>query len=219
MPMFDGLVRQLKRLVEVEIQHLACDRDIRDQLKKLVLLANAAVGQSQQQTTALTAVANELRVLSKTEQVNGLTLIQMQQILADIKDELKQPPQPSVSLEISWFDANGKPIFRESGMPLQMTDVQSVSATVAEADAAGNPVTLDVSANTVTWGVSDPTILSFTQNPDGSCAFKALGKLGDCQVSVTVAPNDGSQALNAQDTITIVASAATTLNVQFGTPA
>ena len=105
-------------------------------------------------------------------------------------------------------------------MPLQMTDSQSVSATVSEVDAAGNPVTLDTTANTVTWAVSDPTILTLTQNPDGSAAFKAAGKLGDCQVSVQVVPNDGSSAgLNAQDTVTIVAGAATALAIQFGTPA
>lgn len=95
---------------------------------------------------------------------------------------------------------------------VQITDIQSVSATVAEVDAVGNPVPIDPS-NPPVWAVADPAIVSVTTNADGSATFKALGPLGTTQVSVTVGN------LNAQDSITVVASAATTLSIKFGTPA
>jgi len=97
-------------------------------------------------------------------------------------------------------------------MPLQMTDVQSVSASIGEVDAAGNPVPVDPS-NLPVWAVSDPSILVLTSNPDGTATIKAAGPLGAAQVSVTAG------GLNAQDTITVVASAATALTINFGTPA
>lgn len=100
---------------------------------------------------------------------------------------------------------------------LQITDVQSVSASVTEVDAKGNPVGLDANA-TVAWSVSDPTILTLTQNPDKSASIVATGPLGSSQVAVSVTNPDGS-TLNAQDTVTVVASAATGLAIQFGTPA
>ncbi len=94
---------------------------------------------------------------------------------------------------------------------VQITDIQSVNASVAEVDAVGNPVALD--AATVAWAVSDPAILSLTQNPDGSATIKAVGPLGSAQVSVTAG------SLSAQDTVNVVASAATALAIKFDTPA
>jgi len=135
---------------------------------------------------------------------------QVTEILATLSHQFR-------SLVISYFDQHGNPIPKELGMPLQLTDIQSVSATVSEVDAAGNPVPLDPGA-TVVWTVSDATILTSTQNPDNSVSLKAAGPLGSSQVAVQVTNPDGS-VLNAQDTVNVVASAATGLAIQFGTPA
>src|SRR6266850_2836636 len=97
------------------------------------------------------------------------------------------------------------------GMPATMTDLQSVSASIAETDAAGQPVTFDP-AN-ITWTVNDPAIAALTQNPDGSASFKAL-TVG----TTTVGVSDSGSGLSAQDTLTVTASAATALVISFGNP-
>jgi hypothetical protein len=98
------------------------------------------------------------------------------------------------------------------GMPATMTDLQSVSASISETDAAGQPVTFDP-AN-ITWSVNNPTIVALTQNPDGSASFKALA-VG----TTTVGVSDSGSGLSAQDTLTVTASAATALVISFGNPA
>ena len=202
--MFDGWIYQLRRLCDVEIERLHADRNIRDLLKQLVT-------SNQQIAAAMPVFVAELQQLVVAQNNINAVLTKIQQELLT--------PQHAVGLEITWFDGNGKPIFRGNGMPVQLTDIQSVSATVSEVDAVGNPVPLDTTANTVAWAVSDSTILTLTQNPDGSASFKAAGKIGSCQVTVSVTPNAGGTALNAQDTVNVVASAATGLAIQFGTPA
>src|SRR2546430_2761532 len=96
-------------------------------------------------------------------------------------------------------------------MPGQMTDSQSIVASIGETDAAGQPVTFDPTK--VTWTVGDATIASLTQNPDGSATFKALA-VGTTPVGVT----DSGSGLSAQDTLTVTAGAATTLNIAFAPP-
>jgi len=96
-------------------------------------------------------------------------------------------------------------------MPAQLTDTQSIPATISETDAAGQPVTINPA--TVTWTVNDPTVVTLTQNADGSATFKAE-KVGTTGVGVT----DSSNGLSAQDTLTVTAGAATALVIAFGTP-
>ena len=124
-------------------------------------------------------------------------------MLAEILAELKRARPQSTKLTIQFEGA--KP-----GMPGILTDTQSISASIAETDAAGQPVTIDPTK--VTWTVGDPTISALTQNPDGSASFKAL-KVGTTSVGVT----DSSNGLSAQDTLTVTAGAATTLTIAFGT--
>lgn len=97
-------------------------------------------------------------------------------------------------------------------MPGQMTDVQSITATIDELDAQQQPVTFDPTK--VTWTIGDPTIATLTQQPDGSASFKAL-KVGVSPVGVS----DSSNGLSAQDTLTVTADAATSLVIKFGVPA
>ena len=117
-------------------------------------------------------------------------------------------------------------------MPFQLTDGGTgshVFLTAAETDAAGNPVTIDPTK--ITWGVSDPSALTVTANPTASpvdspdvpgqqiapggaevAAVAAAGHLGAFQVT----SQDTGNNLQAQDTITVVSGAATSL-VMSGT--
>jgi len=102
----------------------------------------------------------------------------------------------------------------EIGMPGQMTDVQSVTAQIAETDAAGQPVTIADSSK-VTWTIADPSIADLTVDAaSGIATFKAKA-VGTSSVGVT----DGSNGLAAQDTLTVTSGPATSLLIKFGTPA
>jgi hypothetical protein len=100
----------------------------------------------------------------------------------------------------------------QQGMPATLTDVQSVSASIVETDAAGSVVAFDPTK--ITWSVADATIVALTSNPDGTASFKAL-KVG----STTVTASDSGSGLSGSDTITVVSGAATTLVIKFGIPA
>jgi hypothetical protein len=119
-----------------------------------------------------------------------------------------------VHLSIIYTDPNTGSIISHKGEhEVQITDIQSVRASLGETDAAGNPVPLDPSIPAPVWAVADPAILSMTDNGDGSVTFKAVGPLGSSQVSVNYA------GLSAQDQIDVVNSAATALSIKFDTPA
>jgi hypothetical protein len=123
-----------------------------------------------------------------------------EQVLKDIRKEVKPPKATSLIIQFQ-----GEP----PGMPGLLTDIQSVTATVAEADSTGAPVTVDPTK--LTWTVGDPTIASATPADDGSCVFKAL-KVGSTTVGVT----DSASGLSGQDTLNVTASAATSLSIAFG---
>ncbi len=99
-------------------------------------------------------------------------------------------------------------------MPGQMTDSQSVTAQIAESDAAGQPVTV-ADPSKVAWTIADPTIADLTVDPaTGIATFKAKA-VGTSGVGVT----DGLNGLAAQDTLTVTSGPATSLLIKFGTPA
>ena len=99
---------------------------------------------------------------------------------------------------------------------LQLTDIQHDSLTLTAADAAGNPVALPTGS--VSWSVSDPAILAITPSADGSSAdLAAQGPLGTAQVQVSVAI-DPTTTLTGTLDVTVVASAAATIQIVPGTP-
>jgi len=161
-------------------------------------------------------LAQTLTIQQLTDQVKKLNSGVMVAIGA-IDEVLQILETQFTTLVITYFDSNGIIIPKEQGMPVTITDIQSVSATVTQVDAAGNPVPLE-SGSTVVWSVGDATILTLTQNPDNSASFKAAGPLGSSTVSVSVTPPSGT-ALTASDTVTVVASAPVGIGIQFGTPA
>ena len=102
---------------------------------------------------------------------------------------------------------------------LQLTDIQHDSLALAAADAAGNPVPLP--PGSVTWGVSDQSILAIVPAADGMSAdVAAQGPLGSAQVTVAVAldPSDATKTLTGSLDVTVVASAAATIQIVPGTP-
>ena len=101
----------------------------------------------------------------------------------------------------------------------QLTDIQHVPASIEVDDGAGNPVAAPAGA--VTWGTSDASILTVTPSADGTSAdIAATGPLGTAQVTVSVQldPNDPKSTITGSADITVVASAASTIKLNFGTP-
>lgn len=99
---------------------------------------------------------------------------------------------------------------------LQLTDIQQDSLALVATDAAGNPATLP--PGSVTWAVSDTTILSITPSADGmSASIAAVGALGAAQVQVSV-QLDATTTLTGTLDVTVVASAAATIQIVPGTP-
>jgi hypothetical protein len=100
---------------------------------------------------------------------------------------------------------------------LQLTDIQHDSLILSGTDAAGNPAPLP--AGSVTWGVSDPTILAITPAADGiSADVAAQGPLGTAQVTVSVALDATSTPKTGSLDVTVVASAVATIQIVAGTP-
>jgi len=104
---------------------------------------------------------------------------------------------------------------------IQLTDIQSVNATVVAEDAAGNPAPL---AAPPVWSVSDATMVTLTPSADGmSCNIKAAGPLGTAQVVVTgdgVLPDGTADPNTFTGTVdvTVVASEANQFAVSLDTP-
>jgi hypothetical protein len=99
---------------------------------------------------------------------------------------------------------------------LQLTDIQHDLLALTASDGAGNTVPLP--AGSVTWGTSDPTILAITPSADGMSAdVAAQGPLGAAQVTVAVAL-DASTTLTGTLDVTVVASAAATIQIVAGVP-
>lgn len=101
---------------------------------------------------------------------------------------------------------------------LILTDLQQVGLTVAFADAAGNPATVD---GTPVWSSSNPAILTVTPSADGmSATAVTVGPLGQAQVSVTADADLGSGVTSITGVldVTVQASQAVAAVVNAGAP-
>jgi hypothetical protein len=102
---------------------------------------------------------------------------------------------------------------------LQLTDIQTCPVTVQEVDARGNPTSAPLDAPPV-WATSDSTIITVAPDPADTTGLSqiitAVGKLGTAQLNVTGVVGGKSLAGSLQ--VTVVASAAATLNIVPGTP-
>ena len=75
-----------------------------------------------------------------------------------------------------------KPHFRKKDVNVILTDVQQVVLSVSFVDSLGNPAT-PPPGNVLAWSSSDPTIVSLTDNGDGSMTAVTTGTLGSVVIS------------------------------------
>lgn len=100
-------------------------------------------------------------------------------------------------------------------MAKTLTDIQHVSVTLAEKDAAGNVVPFDV-PTPPTWTSSDDTIVTVSPSTDGSNAdIATTGKLGDATITVNGTTADGRPIVGRGD-VTVTTSAPATFELVFG---
>jgi hypothetical protein len=141
------------------------------------------------------------------------------QLMTKLDEVLAWVQQQARTLSVTYTMEDGTTETSQGGLLMKITDIQSVTARAAEKDAKGNPVSLD--ASKLQWASADPSKVSATPNPDGSCTFAAVGPLtadstgNDPGVQVSV--SDGS--LTQVDSIQVVSSAATSIGISFDQPA
>lgn len=107
-------------------------------------------------------------------------------------------------------DGPGTPTIRK-GTNVQLTDLQQVSLSVAEADSKGQPV-----ADSLVWTVDDSSVIALVPSADTQSCLCVAGVDGTAVVTVT--DNSVNPPLTASDSITVVSSAATSLVINEGTP-
>lgn len=92
---------------------------------------------------------------------------------------------------------------------------KQVPLSIEWTDEMGNPT--EAPANAVaTWSVDDTSIISFTDNGDGTAVAAAVGTLGTANVHVTV--TDGVSTFDGDLQIVVVAGLAERINVVAGEP-
>jgi len=102
---------------------------------------------------------------------------------------------------------------RDLTMDLQAD--KKVTLGIEWTDEVGNPT--EAPANAVaTWSVDDTSIISFTDNGDGTAVAAAVGTLGTANVHVTV--TDGVSTFDGDLQIVVVAGLAERINVVAGLP-
>jgi hypothetical protein len=148
------------------------------------------VMQSMSETTA-----NSLSSILSTQQEQG-------KVLADL--QLTLGTRQSLQIQFEGSDPMA---------PGSMSDTQTIQATEIETDAAGQPVSIQ--AGNVVWAIDDPTIASFTMNPDGSATFKGL-KPGNATISCT--DNSQTPPVVGTNTLQVTSSGPNTLTISFGNP-
>lgn len=107
------------------------------------------------------------------------------------------------------------PANTKMGVHMDLAADMKVSASVQYTDEVGNPTGTPADAS-ATWSVSDPAIISMTDNGDGTAEFAAVGALGSCEVTVTATA--GGQTFTGTDVLNVVAGLAERVNIAFGTP-
>lgn len=101
-----------------------------------------------------------------------------------------------------------------------ITVIQDVSANFGAADAKGNAVPVPAFAAPPTWTSSDTTILTVAAAADGlSAVVTAVGKVGSADVTVSGTPTGATSAISGTAQVAVVAAAASSLVIGFGTPA
>lgn len=101
---------------------------------------------------------------------------------------------------------------------LLLTTTQEVDFTIQPADKFGNPAKVD---GVPVWNVSDEGVGSLVISADGLTAtFKALGPVGNCQVSATADADlgEGMKSISGTADIQVESGAAVAMNLVAGAP-
>ena len=130
------------------------------------------------------------------------------------------PPPPELHIEWSIGPVSEQfPLTPQEPIMLTLTDSQKCSLGPIQAvDAKGNTAPID---GVPTWVSSDATVLTVEPSTDGlSAVVKAVGPLGNAQVTVTADADLGTGVVNVVGLldVTVVAGQAVSLTVPVGTP-
>jgi len=107
---------------------------------------------------------------------------------------------------------------RKADMSLILKDSQQFSASVRYVTAKGNQAPVD---GIPEWSVSDPNVLTVEVAGDGlSATVKALGPLGQCQVSNTADADlgEGTKSIIGTLDVDVVAGEAVAAIIEAGAP-
>ncbi len=98
-----------------------------------------------------------------------------------------------------------------------ITDIDHVAATLDLLDAAGNPLSFDQFPTPPLWRSSDETIVTVSQNADGSNVdIETTGKLGTVQITAKGTTAAGVE-INGIGDLEVVTSGPATFRINFGT--
>lgn len=128
-----------------------------------------------------------------------------------------------LKLELDSGPVSNRPIRTAQGTrPVHiLTDIQQIPLTIDRSkilDLAGNPAPIDGKPS---WSVSNTTLIELLPSEDGlSCIARTRGPLGVCQVKVTADADlgEGKVIITGLKDLKIVASPATTVNIEAGEP-
>lgn len=99
-----------------------------------------------------------------------------------------------------------------------LLDNQNVTLSVSGTDVKGNPVDL-TTGGTLTFTVDDDSILTLTDNGDGTASIAAVGPLGTATVTVSDDTDvDGTPNFQGSLAVDVVASGVTGIVIEPGTP-
>jgi hypothetical protein len=99
---------------------------------------------------------------------------------------------------------------------MQLQDDQQVTLSVSATDDAGNVV---VDAGTLSFSVDDDTILTLTDNGDGTALVVTTGAVGTATVTVTDDEDaDGNPDFQGSLAIDVVTGAVAEISITAGTP-
>lgn len=99
---------------------------------------------------------------------------------------------------------------------MQLQDDQQVTLSVSATDAAGNPV---VDAGTLSFSVDDDSILTLTDNGDGTALVVTTGTLGTATVTVSDDEDaDGNADFQGSLAIDVVTGTVTEITITPGEP-
>lgn len=103
----------------------------------------------------------------------------------------------------------------QTGVIMDLAADMGVDVNVEWTDEMGNPTGEPADA-TVSWATDDTSILSVTDNGDGSAFIAAVGTLGRAHVRVTASA--GGKTFVGEDEIVVVPGLAERVNLAFGEP-